>query len=52
MGLELNLIRGMDFYSMIYNVVYLNNMHYIKKYAWPCIIFARVIVQLAEPSNC
>lgn len=33
MGLELNLMRGMDFYSVICNVVYLNNMHYIKKYA-------------------
>ena len=30
MGLELNLMRGMDFYSVICNVVYLNNMHYIK----------------------
>ena len=50
MSLELNLMRGMDFYSEICLVVYLNNMHYIKKYAWPCIIFARV-VQLTEPSN-
>ena len=50
MGLELSLMRGMDFCSVICNVVYLNNMHYIKKYAWPCIILARV-VQLAEPSN-
>ena len=47
MDLELNLMRGMDFYSVICNVVYLNNMHYIKKYAWPCIILARV-VQLAD----
>ena len=32
-GFELNLMRGIDFYSVICNVVYLNNMHYIKKYA-------------------